>query len=67
MNLNINYVDALAAAGHRRELEEQARAERLLAEVYTYSHPTPKHFSLTWLLRWRRHTEQPAEESLRHS
>ena len=67
MNFNLNYVDALAAAGHRRELEEQARAERLLAEVYTYSHPEPKHFSLMEWLHLRRHTEQPAEESLRHS
>jgi hypothetical protein len=63
MNFNINYVDELAAAGHRRELEEQARVERLLAEAYTYSHPDAKRFSLMWLLRWRRHDDQPADNT----
>jgi hypothetical protein len=63
MNFNVNFIDELAAAGHRRELEEQARVERMLAEAYTYSHPTPKHFGLMWLLRWRRHEhEQPADD-----
>jgi hypothetical protein len=64
MNFNINYVDELAAAGHRRELEEQARVERMLAEAYTYSHPDAKRFNLMWLLRWYRH-EQPADDATR--
>ncbi|MEI7770921.1 MAG: hypothetical protein WCI67_13065 [Chloroflexales bacterium] len=67
MNFNVNYVDELAAAGHRRELEEQARVERLLAEAYTYSHPAEKRFSLMWLLRWHRHEEQPADDSAKRS
>jgi hypothetical protein len=66
MNFTINYIDEIAAAGHRRELEEQARIERLLAEAYTYSHPATKRFSLMRLLHLRQR-EQPTDNDVRNN
>jgi hypothetical protein len=66
MNFNINYVDELAAAGHRRELEEQARVERLLAEAYTYSHPDAKRFSLIEWLHLRRRDPHAEDKARRN-
>jgi hypothetical protein len=52
MNFNVTFIDELAAAEHRHDLEEQARVERLLAEAHA---DAPQRHGLMWLLRWRHH------------